>query len=151
MLEKGKEFHWTLESQHAFDNLRLLLGKTTKLTLPNFNKTFRLSCDASSVALGAVLSQLDDEGRERPISFTSRISLKTERKWGVTERETFAIVWPVNYFRSYLLGSKFELIIDHRPLTYLRTLKNLTPKIARWLSQLEEYNYLQTEQITYQC
>ena len=141
MLEKGKEFHWTLDCQHAFDNLRSRLGETTKLTLPNFKKPFRLACDASGVALGAVLSQLDEEGRERPISFASRILSKVERKWGVTEREAFAIVWSVNYFRAYLLGNKFELITDHRPLTYLRTLKNPTPKIARWLLQLEEYDY----------
>ena len=141
LLEKGKEFHWTLECQHAFDNLRSNLGETTKLTLPNFKKTFRLSCDASGVALGAVLSQLDDEGKERPIAFASRILSKTERKWGITEREAFAIVWSVNYFRSYLLGNKFDLFTDHRPLTFLRTLKNPSPKIARWLLQLEEYDY----------
>ena len=141
LLEKGKEFHWTLECQHAFDNLRSNLEETTKLTLPNFKKTFRLACDASGVALGAVLSQLDDEGKERPIAFASRILSKTERKWGITEREAFAIVWAVNYFRSYLLGNKFDLFTDHRPLTFLRTLKNPSPKIARWLLQLEEYEY----------
>ena len=141
LLEKSKEFHWTLECQQAFDNLRSSLGETTKLTLPNFKKTFRLACDASGVALGAVLSQMDDEGKERPIAFASRILSKTERKWGITEREAFAIVWSVNYFRSYLLGNKFELFTDHRPLTYLRTLKNASPKIARWLLQLEEYDY----------
>ena len=92
-------------------------------------------------ALGAVLSQLDDEGKERPIAFTSRILSKTERKWGITEREAFAIVWAVNYFRSYFLGNKFDLFTDHRPLTFLRTLKNPSPKIARWLVQLEEYEY----------
>ena len=141
LLEKGKEFHWTLECQHAFDNLRSNLEKTTKLTLPNFKKTFLLACDASGVALGAVLSQLDDEKNERSIAFASRILSKTEQKWGITEREAFAIVWSVNYFRSYLLGNKFDLFTDHRPLTFLQILKNPSPKIAWWLLQLEEYEY----------
>ena len=66
---------------------------------------------------------------------------KPERKWGVTNREAFAIVWSLNYFRSYLLDNKFELFTDHRPLTYLRTLKFPSPKITRWLLQLEEYDY----------
>jgi hypothetical protein len=141
LLEKGKEFHWTFDCQEAFDTLRSQLGTTTKLTLPDFSKPFRLSCDASGVALGAVLSQLNREGQERPIAFASRILSKTERKWCVTEREAFAIVWSINYFRSYLLGNKFELFTDHRPLIYLRNLKNPSPKIARWLLQLEEYTY----------
>ena len=38
-----------------------------------------------------------------------------------------------------MLGNKFDLLTDHRPLTFHRTLKN--PSIARWLSQLEEYEY----------
>ena len=66
---------------------------------------------------------------------------KTERKWSVTEREAYALVWAVNYFRQYLLGNKFELISDHRHLVYLRNIKNPTPKIARWLLKLEEYNF----------
>ena len=79
--------------------------------------------------------------RERPIAFASRVLSKTERKWSVTERKAYALVWAVNYFRQYLLGNKFELISDHRPLVYLRNIKNPTPKIARWLLQLEEYNF----------
>ena len=144
MLEKNQSFHWTIECQHAFDTLPANLGTTTKLTLPDFSRPFRVTCDASGVALGAALSQLDETGKERPIAFASRKLSKTERKWGITEREAYAIVWSINYFRSYLLGNKFELFTDHRPLVYLRTLKNPSPMIARWLLQLEEYDYTVT-------
>ena len=50
MLEKDQSFHWTIECQHAFDTLRANLGTTTKLTLPDFSRPFRVSCDASGVA-----------------------------------------------------------------------------------------------------
>ena len=141
MLEKGKDFVWTQECQEAFETLKQRLVNETKLTLPDFTKNFRLACDASGIALGAVLSQVDCNNIERPIAFASRVLSKAERKWSVTEREAFAIVWAVNYFRQYLLGQPFELISDHKPLLWLRDIRNPTPKIARWLLQLEEYNF----------
>ena len=82
--------------------------------------------------------------KERPITFASRILSKTERKWGITEREAYAMAWSINYFCSYLLGNKFELFTDHRPIIFLRTLNNFAPKIVRWLLQLEEYDYTVT-------
>ena len=69
MLEKGSSFHWTLDCQRAFDALRNHLSKETSLNLPNFNLPFRLFCDTSGVELGAMLSQLDEEKKERPIAF----------------------------------------------------------------------------------
>ena len=140
-MEKGKEFHCTFECQHAFDNLQSNLGEFTKLTLPNVKKTFRLACDVSGAALGAVLNRLDDEGKKKPLVFSCRMLSKTERKWGIMEREVFAIVWLVNYFHSYLVSNNFDLFIDHKPLTFRRTLKNQSTKIARWLLQLEGYEY----------
>jgi hypothetical protein len=67
---------------------------------------------------------------------------KTERRWTVTERELFALYHFVIYFKQYLYGQPFELISDHRPLLWLRTLKNPNPKLTRWLIQLEAFNFI---------
>jgi dUTPase len=141
MLEKGKEFHWSMDCQHAFDVVKEKLGKETKLQLPDFSKPFRLACDASGVAIGAVLSQLDEDGKEKPIAFASKVLSKTERRWTVTERELYALYHFVLHFKGFLYGQPFELISDHRPLVWLRTLKNPSPKLTRWLLQLEAFNF----------
>ena len=141
MLEKGSEFHWTLECQHAFDTVKAKLSNETRLNLPDFSRTFRLACDASGIAVGAVLSQINEDGKESPISFASKVLSKTERKWTVTERECYALYWGVTYYRSILYGKPFELISDHRPLLWLQNLKNPSPKLARWLIALEEFEF----------
>jgi hypothetical protein len=141
MLEKGKEFHWDLDCQHAFDTIKGKLSSETRLQLPDFSKPFRLACDASGVAIGAVLSQLDEDGKEKPIAFASKVLSKTERKWTETERELFALDHFVIHFKQYLYGQPFELISDHKPLVWLRTMKNPSPKLARWLMQLEAFNF----------
>ena len=106
--------------------------------MPDFSKPFRLTTDASNVAVGAVLSQLGEDGKDHPKTFASKVLSKTERNWSVTEREAYAIVWAVNYFRSFPLGNRFKLLSDHKPLCWLRQMQNPQPKIAWWIQQLEE-------------
>ncbi len=141
LLEKNAKFIWTTECQKSFETLKSTLSKQTQLTLPDFSKPFILACDASALSIGAVLSQKGEDGKEYPISFASKVLSKTERNWSVTEREAYAIVWAVGYFRSFLLGHKFKLQSDHKPLVWMRQLVNPSPKIARWILQLEEYDF----------
>ena len=41
----------------------------------------------------------------------------------------------------YLSGTKFVLNSDHNPLTHLREQKDPLGKFARWIAELEEFNY----------
>jgi hypothetical protein len=145
LLEKNAIFHWSEECQQAFNTLKTKLSRQTQLTLPDFSNVFRLACDASGIAVGAVLSQLDDNGIEHPVAFASKVLSKTERNWSCTEREAYAIVWGVDHFRSFLLGRPFQLVSDHQPLRWLRQMKCPPPKLARWILQLEEFDF----EITY--
>ena len=58
LLEKDAKFHWSDDYQLSFDVLRAALSEKAKLTMPEFSKLFRLTTDASNVAVGAILSQL---------------------------------------------------------------------------------------------
>ena len=140
LLEKNAEFKWSVECQLAFEKLKSSLSKETSLYLANFDLPFRLACDASGVAIGAVLSQIVDK-KERPIAFFSKVLTKQQRNWSVTERELYAVVMGCQTYRQYLLGRHFEIITDHRPLVWMRNLKNPSAKVFRWLLQLEEYTF----------
>lgn len=52
-----------------------------------------------------------------------------------------AIIWATKQFRPYLLGRKFKIITDHRPLVWLNSLKEPNSKLIRWRLKLEEFNY----------
>ncbi len=62
-----------------------------------------MTCDASAVAVGAVLSQLHD-GIERPIAFASRALSTAEQKYSVGEREGLACIWACERWHMYLYG-----------------------------------------------
>ena len=71
--------------------------------------------------IGAVLSQLDDEGRAHVVAYASRLLSKPERQNCVTRRELLAVVGFTHHCRPFLLGRKFTLRTDHGLLTWLRT------------------------------
>ena len=62
------------------------------LVFPDFEKEFIVQTDASLYAVGAVLSQLDDEGNEHPIAYCSRTLSAQERNYTVTEKECLEVI-----------------------------------------------------------
>lgn len=92
LLHKNKPFKWTSECTTAFEKLKNALISPPILALPDTAKEFILSTDASSTAIGFVLSQADTEGRERAIAYGGRSLRGAEFKWDVSERECLALV-----------------------------------------------------------
>eukprot|EP00731_Ephydatia_muelleri_P005611 Em0002g1787a len=69
-------FQWTIQCQESFNLLRELLSSPPILSYPDFKKPFILDTDASNEGIGAVLSQLDNHGREYVIAYGSRLLSK---------------------------------------------------------------------------
>ena len=137
-------FSWTPQCTDAFRHLKTALSSAPVLLYPRFQPDaprFVLDVDASGVGLGAVLSQADEEGRERPIAFASRLLSSTERRYSATKLELLGVVWAFGHFRCYLLGRPFLVRTDHRALQHLSTFKDPSAIIARWLEFLSEFTY----------
>ncbi|KHJ42882.1 hypothetical protein D918_06964 [Trichuris suis] len=118
-----------------------MLGSEPILRLPDFNRLFILVTDASSIAIGAVLSQLDDKGREHPVAFASRTLTRAEQRYCVTRREMLAVIIFLERFRHYL-QRKFVLPTDYGSLRWLQSFKNPDGQWARWQQKLQQYEFV---------
>ncbi|XP_033510129.2 uncharacterized protein LOC142167162 [Nicotiana tabacum] len=58
----------------------------------------------------------------------------------MTEKEMLAVVFAFDKFRSYLIGSKVIVYIDHAALRYLIEKKELEPCLIRWVLLLQEFD-----------
>jgi transposase InsO family protein len=99
-----------------------------------------VTTDASDFAVGAVLSQ-DDGAGDRPVAFTSSTLNETRRKYAAYDKEMFAILEALRVWRPYLAGKPFTIVTDHAPLQYLQSQATLSPRQARWLDRLSEYQF----------
>ena len=135
------DFRWEAEHQMAFDQLKAICSSGQVMGHPKFDREFILDVDASDYALGAELSQIEDNGDERPIYYASRHLEKAERSYSATARETLAAVFGCEHFSHYLQGKKFVLRTDHNPLVWLRAMKNPKRPYNGWIVRLEQFNY----------
>jgi len=139
-LTKEVTLKWTPECQESFDELKQILSTEPLLIYPDFSQPFIVACDASTKAIGAVLSQVR-HGEERPVAYCSRQLNPAESRYSVTEPELLALSFATKQFRCYLYGRKFTVYTDHRALKWLLNLQDPSSRLTRWAMKLAEYDF----------
>ena len=144
LLKKEIAFDWTPECETVFRTLKEVLTSTPILVYPKFGPEyeFALETDASYVCLGAVLSQLQDDGKLHPIVYASRSLDPYEKNYGVTELEALAIMWALRYFHAYLLGHRTTIFTDHSACMSLLNHPRPSGKLARWVQTVQDIDLI---------
>ena len=141
LLSNDTLWDWTDKHDSAFVQLKQNFLNCVSLThyLPNVR--LKLQTDASDIGISGILYQEDAEGNPRIVSLVSRVLTKYERNYTVTEKELLAIIYSVLKFRYYLVGTSFDIITDHKSLTFLLTSPFNSARLMRWILCLQEYNF----------
>jgi len=138
------EWFWGPDQQEAFDNVKKELTNEKVLCVFDLEARHRVSADASKNALGAVLLQLNDNGDWQPVEYASRKMTETETRYAMVEKESLAICWACQKFDYYLVGRKFEIESDHKPLIAIlgeKDLSKLPVRVQRFKLRLMRYDY----------
>jgi hypothetical protein len=109
------------------------------LLIPLPDLPFRIECDASDFAIGAVLSQKDQQNRWHPVAYFSRSLDSAERNYPVQEKELLALISALRKWRHYVFGYVVQVTTDHQSLATFMNHKNLSGRKARWMIELSEY------------
>lgn len=133
--------NWGQDEISSFETLKKYLVSDHVLAFPDFSKQFVIFTDASDYGLGAVLSQIDVNGKDRPIAYASRHLNKTEQKYSTIEKEAAALIFGIKRFKYYLQDEPFTIVSDHRPLQWLQTFKDETGRLGRWAIMLGNLKY----------
>src|SRR5918912_4024639 len=111
--------NWGEKQEKAFKLLKEKLIEAPVLIYPDFEKEFILYTDASTIALGAILHQKGDDGKEHVIAYENKTLSKAEQNYSITELECLAVIWAIEKFDYYLQGNKFKVVTDHIALKWL--------------------------------
>ncbi|CAL9012051.1 unnamed protein product, partial [Prunus brigantina] len=74
------------------------------------------------------------------IYYASRTLNDAQLNYSTTEKELLAVIFALEKFRSYLVGSKVIVYSDHAALRYLLTKKDAKPRLLRWVLLLQEFD-----------
>ena len=126
LLCKEKDFFIEEEGKHDFMQLKQALVEAPM-------------CDASDFAVGAVLGQQIDK-KPTAICYASKMLADAQLNCTTTEKELLAVVFGLEKFRPYMLGSKIIVYTDHAALKYLLSKKEAKPRLIRWVLLLQEFD-----------
>ncbi|KAL0188675.1 hypothetical protein M9458_015774, partial [Cirrhinus mrigala] len=143
LLKKDQCFVWSEDCQNAFDTLKQTLVCAPILAPPDPQLAFVLDTDASGDGIGAVLSQVWPNG-EKVVAYYSKVLSKAEKRYCVTRRELLAAISAIRHFKYYLCGRHFTIRSDHASLQWLMTFKEPEGQVARWLEELQSYEFTVT-------
>ncbi|GBG89965.1 hypothetical protein CBR_g50055 [Chara braunii] len=129
-------WEWTERREAAFRHLKHALTHYEVLKLPDPDKPFIVTTDASQYGIGVVLAQ--QEGKKlRPVEYMSKKMPSQKLAKSTYEKELYAVYKALTHWRHYLLGRFFILKTDHQTLRWMRTQPVLSDALKRWIEVIE--------------
>ena len=147
LLRKNVKFTWGKDQETAFYRIKFNFKSNRVLSMFDSNYETMIECDSSGYGVGAVLFQRKNEYSEwKPVQFASRSLNPAEMNYSNIEREGLSVIFGVEKFRKYLLGSFFIIRNDQKPLRKLFAHNSGVPnsgsaRLQRWYLRLSQYNY----------
>ncbi|RVX03412.1 Retrovirus-related Pol polyprotein from transposon 17.6 [Vitis vinifera] len=114
LLVKDAKFEWDDKCQRSFELLKQFLTSAPIVRAPNWELPFEVMCDSSDYALGLF--------------------------WDKEKMELLAVVYALDKFRAYLIGSSIVVFTDHSALKYLLTKQDAKARLIRWILLLQKFN-----------
>ena len=142
LLSTKNSWQWDTRQEEAFTSIKTELTNPTILALYNPQAEIKISADASSHGLGAVLLQLEESWW--PVAYASRALTDTESRYAQIEKEALAITWACERFSNYILGKHISIETDHKPLVPIlsyKLLDNLPPRVLRFRLRMMKFDY----------
>ena len=139
LTKKDRTFIWTDEADEAFNRLKSAMVTAPVLQLPDFDREFTVTTDASEVSVGAILQQNFGNGLQ-PLCYESRKLIPAETRYSAYERELLGITWAVGKWRHYLASRHFVIQTDHDSLKNLPNQPSVNRRVWKWVQVLQGYD-----------
>src|SRR5436189_6486451 len=135
---KDAEFDFNEDCMRAFNTLKENLISAPIVVAPDWSLPFKIMCDASNLTIGAILGQRKNKVFH-VIYYASQTLNGAQLNYATTEKEFLAVVFAIDKFRSYLLGSKVVIWTNHAAIKYLLAKKDAKPRLLHWVL-LQEFD-----------
>ena len=146
LLKDEAAWQWTPVQEDAWMKIKEMVVGAPVLACYRQRAPTIVSCDTSSFGIGAVLLQLQSNGRRASITYISRALSSTKQRYSQIEKECLAMTWACEKFHCYLFGSEERFVIetDHKPLVSIMNVRSLDEcphRLMRMKLRLMRYSF----------
>ena len=147
LVRKEADFEWTPERQKAFDTLKHIVASAPALRPIDYTsmQPIILSVDSSKIAVGFILSQLDEDGLRRPARYGSLPMNEVESRYSQPKLELYGLYRALRHFALYIIGA-LNLFVEVDAL-YIKGMLNapdLQPSasVNRWIQGILMFDFI---------
>ncbi|KAG2213620.1 hypothetical protein INT45_010119, partial [Circinella minor] len=137
---KKRAITWNQDCEEAFLKIKDHMTAAPLLLPPNPELPYVIETDASDFGAGGVLLQKGTDGLLHPLAFESKKFSSAECMYPAQERELLAILHCLRQWHCFIEGRDYIVLSDHHPLKYFRSQKKPTPRLTRWIAEIELYD-----------
>src|SRR6202795_643136 len=146
LFHKDKEFEWTEPREEAFNQLKQLVSTAPALRPIDYtsDSPIILSVDTSTIAIGFILSQIDDEGRRRIARYGSLPINERESVYSQAKLELYGLYRALRHWKIYIIGSKrLQVEMDAKYVKGMLTSADPHPNAAmnRWIQGILLFDF----------
>lgn len=141
LLRKGQIFNWTKACQESFDEMKQILCSHPILTIFDPNLPIHIYTDASILGIGAVLKQPQEDNEEKPVAYFSKKLNDIQKRKKAVYLECLAIKECVKYWQHLLIGRKFTVFSDHKPLENMNIKSRTDEELGDLTYYLSQYDF----------
>ena len=139
---KNHPISLTAAAEEAFYTLKKKCATAPVLALADLKRPFLLETDASKYGLGALLQQVQEDGKYHPVAYASCALHGSKANYHSSKLEFLALKWAVTQqFKKYLMYQPFTMQTNNNPLTYVLMTLNLDATGHCWVSALAGFNF----------
>ena len=144
LTRKNAIFQWTPSHQKACNQLKKALTQAPVMSYFDVEKRSLLIVDGSPHGISGILCQREsNQAPYKIVSYASRGLTPVESRYSQTDIEGLSLVWSIEHFRLFLIGSEFDVITDHKALESIFNNPRSKPpaRVERWMLRLQPYNF----------
>ena len=141
LLRKNEKFIWSEDCEKSFVNIKEFLCSQPVLEIFDKDLPIRIYTDASLDGIGAIFKQVQNNGKEKPVAYFSKKLNDSQKRKKAIYLECLAIKEAVKYWQQWLIGRKFTVFCDHKPLEKMNIKARTDEELGELTYYLSQYNF----------
>lgn len=141
LLRKNVHFEWSQKCEESFNKIKQYLSSEPVLAIFDPKLPIYIFTDASKEGVGAILKQPQKDNTLKPVFYFSKKLTASQKNKRAIFLECLAIKESILYWQYYLMGYKFTIFSDHKPLENFNIKKSQDPEMLPILNFISNFDF----------